>query len=49
LSEEDFNDVFNLLKIHPNAKEKIGVGIKKIKPEVSKKREKPWAFASSKN
>jgi hypothetical protein len=31
LSEEDFNDVFNLLKIHPNAKEKIGVGIKKIK------------------
>ena len=31
LSEEDFNDVLNLLKIHPNAKEKIGVGIKKIK------------------
>ncbi|MDA3915671.1 MAG: DCL family protein [Deltaproteobacteria bacterium] len=31
LSAEDFSDVLNLLKIHPNAKEKIGAGIKKIK------------------
>lgn len=30
LNEEDFNDVLNLLKIHPNAQEKIGPGIKKV-------------------
>ncbi len=31
LNKEDFNDVLNLLKIHPNAKEKIGAGIVEIK------------------
>ena len=30
LDEEDFNDVLNLLKIHPKAQEKIGPGIKEI-------------------
>ena len=30
LNESDFNDVVNLLKIHPNAQEKIGIGIKEI-------------------
>ena len=30
LVEKDFRDVLNLLKIHPNAQEKIGSGIKKI-------------------
>ena len=30
LNESDFNDVLNLLKIHPNAQEKIGVGVKEI-------------------
>ena len=31
LNKDDFQDVLNLLKIHPNSKEKIGAGIKKIK------------------
>ena len=31
LNAKDFNDVLNLLKIHPNAKEKIEIGIKEIK------------------
>ncbi|VEN74872.1 conserved hypothetical protein [Candidatus Desulfarcum epimagneticum] len=30
LDEEDFNDVLNLLRIHPKAQEKIGPGIKEI-------------------
>ncbi len=30
LGEGDFNDVLNLLKIHPKAQEKIGSGIKEI-------------------
>lgn len=30
LNKDDFNDVLNLLKIHPKATEKIGPGIKKI-------------------
>jgi len=30
LNDSDFNDVLNLLKIHPNAQEKIGIGIKEI-------------------
>jgi len=30
LGEADFNDVLNLLKIHPNAQEKIGAGVKEI-------------------
>jgi len=30
LNEEDFQDVMNLLAIHPNAEEKIGAGIKEI-------------------
>lgn len=30
LDEQDFNDVLNLLKIHPNAQEIIGAGIKEI-------------------
>ncbi|MBL4904416.1 MAG: DCL family protein [Desulfocapsa sp.] len=30
LNTEDFVDVLNLLKIHPNAKEKIGAGIEKV-------------------
>lgn len=31
LNKKDFNDVFNLLEIHPNAKKKIGAGIVDIK------------------
>ncbi len=31
LNNDDFQDVLNLLKIHPHAKERIGAGIKKIK------------------
>ena len=31
LNSEDFNDVYELLKKHPRAKEKIGVGIKDFK------------------
>lgn len=42
LDEEDFNDVLNLLKIHPNAKEKIEIGIKEIK--VDKTRYKTKCF-----
>ena len=30
LNESDFNDVLNLLKNHPDAQEKIGVGVKEI-------------------
>ena len=30
LDEDDFNNVLNLLKIHPNAQGKIGIGIEKI-------------------
>lgn len=33
LDESDFGDVLDLLKIHPNAQEKIGIGIKKITVE----------------
>jgi len=30
LNKEDFKDVLSLLEIHPNAEEKVGVGIKQI-------------------